>query len=249
MSVKLSLATVPLFQFMPPDELKRLAAAGKIVEKNAGDLVVMHGEPVPGIFLVGEGSAGVHATKPNRLIATLGVGESFGEMSYLENAKASATIRAEERATKLILFTHAELKALIDADPLLGRCLFQGIALQLSKKLRNTTAKLAHELAVEGDLLKHVHGADHAGKERAAFLAEIGGFRQDVLGQLDGSLIAVEELGKKITDRPGSLNDLTLRLTELRAKTRAFLPKLEAQVGGMTRVLTRLGELVAHAAE
>jgi CRP-like cAMP-binding protein len=243
MTVKLSLATVPLFQFLPADELKALAAIGRVVEKNTGDVILMHGEPVPGIFLVGEGSVSVHAVKPERQIAELKVGESFGEMSYLENSRASATIRAAARATKLILFTHNDLRALIDKDPVIGRCLFQGIALQLSKKLRATTAKLARELSTESEWSREVKS--EAGKEHGALGAQVAEFHRQVLAHLDQALAGLEELGKKITDKPGSMSELTLGLTDLRAKTKAFFPRVESQVASMVGALSRLAELVA----
>lgn len=244
-TLKLALATVPIFQFMPPDELRKLSAIGKIVEKNKGDLILLRDETVPGIFLVGEGVAGVHATKPERLIAELKAGESFGEMSYLENAKASATIRAEERATKLILFLRQDLRLLLDSDPLIGRFLFQGIALQLSKKLRTTTDKLAQELKAENDVLRELAATSDAAKESMSLVTQIAEFHQQLNTQVDNGLKALEELAKRIPEKQGSLNELNHIFAELRSKAKAALPRIETQVGSVTRVLARLGEIVA----
>lgn len=250
MTVKLALATVPLFQFLPAEELKRVAALGKIVEKGKGSLILMRGEPVLGIYLLAEGVVGVHATRPERLIAELRSGESFGEMSYLENTKASATIRAEEAGTKLILFLHTDLRLLIERDPLIGRCLFQGIALQLSKKLRATTDRLAIEFAADNDLSQQVLTSAKGHTESGgALLTQIGEFQRFAADQLDESLKTLEELAKKIPDKPGSLNDLHVRLTDLRAKAKTFLPTLGMQVGAMSRTLERLGELASQPAE
>jgi len=127
----------------------------------------MQGEAVSGIYLIGEGSVGVHATKPDRLLVELKGGRIVRRNVLSEKTKASATIRAESRATKLIVFLHTDLTELIDKDPSLGKGLFQGIALQLSQKLRHTTGKLAEELASEQKLLAELDQAGDSTSSRA----------------------------------------------------------------------------------
>ncbi len=246
MTVKLSLAAVPIFQFVPEASLKALGALARVVEKNKGDLVLMQGEPVPGIYLVGEGLAGVHASKPDRLLFHLKPGESFGEMSFLEKAKASATIRAELKATKLILFMNADLTDLVERDPVFGRSIYQGMALALSKKLRTTTAKLATELSASQEILTQLNQSGEAPSERATLVSAVAETHKTITTQLEASLRGIEDLIKRLPDKAGLLQDIDMRLGDLRNQMRSFFPRLEKQVGGMVAFISRIEELIAR---
>src|SRR5256885_2258478 len=95
MTLKLALRTVPIFQFVAAEHMPELARIAKVVEKSRGEAVLLHGETVPGIYIVAEGAAGVYPPGAKQPLVTLGVGGAFGEMAFLEHAKASATIRIE----------------------------------------------------------------------------------------------------------------------------------------------------------
>ena len=243
MPIKVALASVPIFQFVQPEQLKNLADIAKIVEKNKGDLILMQGEAVAGVYLIGEGAVGVHAAKPERLLVTLKPGESFGEMSFLEKTKASATIRAEERATKLLVFLHADLTALVDRDPNLGRAFFKGLALQLSLKLRRTTDHLAEESAAGQQLLSELGGAGEGGL--ADLGAEIDAHRTNLAATLDAALAGLGELAKKLPEKAGSFASIAQRLTGAKQMTNAFMPRLQRHVAGMATLTTRIEELIA----
>lgn len=61
----------------------------------SGETVVKAGDPGQSLFVITEGTVDVLATEnPKRLIATLGPGDIFGEMSLLTGALRSATIQA-----------------------------------------------------------------------------------------------------------------------------------------------------------
>lgn len=146
MTIKLALTSVPVFQFVSPAASVKLGQVAKIVEKEPGGAILLNGESVPGIYIVGVGKVGVYPPAATKPLALLSEGASFGEMSFLEKSKASATIRAEAKGTKLLLLTHADLDALVDGDAELGRALFRGMALTLSQKLRNTNDRITAEL-------------------------------------------------------------------------------------------------------
>jgi len=55
---KLALTSVQVFQFLTPIQVKRLLHYGKTVERRARDILVMAGEPVLAIYVIGEGAVG-----------------------------------------------------------------------------------------------------------------------------------------------------------------------------------------------
>ncbi len=74
-------------------------------------------------------------------VADLGANEFFGDMNYLEGVGASASVIAEE-PTKVLIITPEETNTLLLSVPGLETRFYQSLALSLSRRLRETTAKL-----------------------------------------------------------------------------------------------------------
>ena len=99
------LNTAPLFR--PLDRTQRL----DLVRRFVGHEVAMHtdlireGEPGRGLYVVLHGSVDVSKRdgEDKVLLATLGAGDVFGEMSLLQGAPATATVTAAQRSTVLFL--------------------------------------------------------------------------------------------------------------------------------------------------
>lgn len=147
MAVKLKLSEISLFQFVTKEDAEKLSPIAKIISKNKGDLVLIYGEEVPGIFLVAEGKVGVYAEKTEIKIAEIEAGGSVGEMSFVDSAKASATIRCETDNTKIIFFKRDEFELLLKKEPLIASAIFNGISYTLSQRLRDTNNNITSELA------------------------------------------------------------------------------------------------------
>lgn len=82
------------------------------------------------------------------IIASVIRGESVGEMAVLQNTTRSASVIAASEATLLVL-TSKGFDLLVDQHPRVGSSLLRGLAILLSKQLRETSADLA-------DLMKPV---------------------------------------------------------------------------------------------
>ncbi len=248
MTIKLSLRTVPVFQFVSQEHTVKLAGIAKVVEKGRSDAVLLHGETVLGIYIVGEGRVGVYPPGTTRPLVHLGVGESFGEMSFLEKSKASATIRAEEPGTKLVVLLQADLNHMCTEDPDLGRALFQGMALTLSQKLRTTTDKVAKELRVGRKLLADLAHDDDTTSNLTGLSAEVGRQNDRVLGGLDNSIRLVEEMMRKMPERAGTLGEVELRVVEVRALCQDFYPRLAKQIAAITNFIRSMEDFILHSA-
>ena len=99
------LGTAPLFR--PLDRTQRLDLVRRFVghEIAAQTDLIREGEPGRGLYVVLHGSVDVWKRDGAEkvLLATLGAGDVFGEMSLLHSAPATATVTAGQRSTVLFL--------------------------------------------------------------------------------------------------------------------------------------------------
>ena len=110
----------------------------------------------PGIELVREGDAGdfmmlilegrIEVFKQDRwnaprLIAVLDAGQTVGEMSMIDGEPRFASCVAAERATVAVLAREALARVILE-QPVLGAKILMELVLMLSKRLRQTSAKL-----------------------------------------------------------------------------------------------------------
>jgi CRP-like cAMP-binding protein len=75
-------------------------------------------------------------------IATLRKGRSIGEMSIIDEAPRSATIRARTKST-VILINRVQFNQIIDKYPFIGIKILKGLARLLSMNIRKTSSRLA----------------------------------------------------------------------------------------------------------
>jgi serine/threonine-protein kinase len=89
-------------------------------EMAAGTDLIREGESVPGLYLILSGSVDVWKRDGDQkvLLATLGSGEVFGEMSLLNAASASASVTVAQRSTVLVL-AREYVERLIESLPAL----------------------------------------------------------------------------------------------------------------------------------
>jgi CRP-like cAMP-binding protein len=121
------------------DQLKRFAAAGDIEVFRPGEDIVVAGTLGDALYLILSGSAQVFgdAKASGRALAKLGAGEFFGEMSLIEPAPRSATVRALE-ACELLRVPNFAMANLMQDDPAAMNLMLTQIVRVLSRRLRST---------------------------------------------------------------------------------------------------------------
>jgi CRP-like cAMP-binding protein len=91
------LAAQPLFSCLDHDQLTRLAAGARTIRFGKGERIIRQGDAGDSMFILSHGTAEVLAEKEDRswLVATLGAGDCFGEISLLTGEPRSATVIAK----------------------------------------------------------------------------------------------------------------------------------------------------------
>ncbi len=130
------LANVELFRGMSRRELGLVARAADEVSVRPERLLTRQGGLGREFLLIVEGSARVE--RDGRIIARLGPGDFFGEMSLIDGKPRSATVITEAPTRLLVVHTQA-FRYLLDNMPGLRRKIFD----TLCGRLREADAALA----------------------------------------------------------------------------------------------------------
>ena len=109
-----SLAGVPLFASLPPEELRSLADQVTRVRCDANTFIIRTGEPGAELYLVESGR--LEVTRAGKSLAVLGPGDMVGEMALLTGETRTADVTALETATLLTLSKDA-FDRLLAANP------------------------------------------------------------------------------------------------------------------------------------
>ena len=117
-----------LFTGLPNDQLRAIAGSAQEVEFPAGRVIARQGEVGTGFFVVVDGS--VRVIRDGELLATLGPGEFFGELSILDGQPRIAQVVADEPTRCLALASWDFERILLD-NPALTLGILRGLAARL----------------------------------------------------------------------------------------------------------------------
>jgi CRP/FNR family transcriptional regulator, cyclic AMP receptor protein len=79
-------------------------------------------------------------------IATLRRGQCFGEVALVDEGLRSATVRAAQKETRLLVISRDKLMMLCETYPQLGFRLMYNLAADLAMKIRNTDLRIRETL-------------------------------------------------------------------------------------------------------
>ena len=130
----------PLLARLSLEQVLRFAQAGELERFQSREDIVVEGSLGDSLYLILSGQAEVHVGGgETRALATLLPGEFFGEMSLVEPAVRSATVRAVGEA-ELFRVPHYALANLLEDDPVVLHLVLVTVIRVLSKRLRDTNA-------------------------------------------------------------------------------------------------------------
>jgi CRP/FNR family transcriptional regulator, cyclic AMP receptor protein len=153
-----ALRRVPLFKDATPHELDALIRGAEAREHRRDEVIIEAQRPADGLYVIGSGRVKVLLpVGPDRevILATLGPGDHFGEMAFLDAKPRSATVVAQ-LATRTFRISRDHFTELLGTYPPLARRLL----FELSTRLRNTNSQVESlvTLDVIGRLARYVIG-------------------------------------------------------------------------------------------
>jgi len=131
------LAGCPLFKGIDAQGLAGLAAVATPVDFPPNHVIAREGDIGMGFFVVVEGM--VRVVRDGEVVAHLGPGEFFGELSVLDRMPRNATVASETQTTCLALASWDFEKVLLE-QPALTLSILRGVA----KRLRDVTESVRH---------------------------------------------------------------------------------------------------------
>ncbi|MDO8915164.1 MAG: cyclic nucleotide-binding domain-containing protein [Coriobacteriia bacterium] len=123
------LARVPLFAYCTAVEIAAIEAVAQEHAYEPDQIIVTQGTPGQAFYTVLSGR--VEIVRDNQSLGAFGPGDFFGEMSLLDQAPRSATIRAIE-PTVCLMLSSWDFKAVIERHPSIAIKLLE----VLSRRLR-----------------------------------------------------------------------------------------------------------------
>lgn len=145
------LATVPLLDGIPRDQLAALSEVVRPREVAAGEVLWQEGDEATGMVLVVEGRMSVSLRLPGERdveVTSVGRGEVLGEIPLVDGGRHSATVSAAEPGGILSL-ARADFAALVSRRHPMAFALKRRIALVACARLRRQLAELAASLGDE----------------------------------------------------------------------------------------------------
>ena len=136
------LRTVPLFSDLPDEDLERLATVSfsRVFEKD--NIIFFERDKGDSLFIINSGRVKVAKfSKDGKeiILAILGVGEFFGDMSLLDGEPRSATVVAIEK-TEVTAIRRSDFLSLMSENPKIAERLLA----VLSTRLREANSKISN---------------------------------------------------------------------------------------------------------
>jgi len=123
------LARVPIFAHCTADEIHAIAGVAQEGYFQPGQIIVTQGTPGQAFYLILSGR--VEILRDGVSLGAFGPGDFFGEMSLLDQAPRSATIRALDH-TSCLMLSSWDFKTLLEKHPSIAIKLLE----VLSRRLR-----------------------------------------------------------------------------------------------------------------
>jgi CRP-like cAMP-binding protein len=140
----LQLKDFELFRQFDEKMLSELAFCVTELSVTQGQKVVSQGDPGDKIYLVRRGSVRILLPLKGGTsyhLATIGQGDFFGEISFIDGSIRSADVEAKVQ-TDLYVLSRSRLNEQSHSDPVFGVQVFARLALAIAKRLRHTDAEL-----------------------------------------------------------------------------------------------------------
>jgi CRP-like cAMP-binding protein len=144
-----------IFYQFTPTQLELVANLCQEAAYNDGDLIFRENSGSKELYvilqgevdiLINRGTTGGLEKKEAAVVARLRRGQSFGEVALVDEGLRSASARASQKDTRLLVIQRDKLIMLCEAYPQLGYRLMYNLAADLAMKIRNTDLRIREQL-------------------------------------------------------------------------------------------------------
>jgi CRP-like cAMP-binding protein len=154
MSIVPVLRQADIFDDMSSTQLELVASICSERHYQAGDIIFEENTPGDEMYMIASGEVQIlvnpaiigNDTNTSHTIATLRRGQSFGEVSLVDEGLRSAGARCSMQDTHLVVIPRDKLMLLCDTYPQLGYKLMRNLAADLAMKIRHTDLQVRDQL-------------------------------------------------------------------------------------------------------
>ncbi|GAB4415444.1 MAG: hypothetical protein Kow002_00530 [Anaerolineales bacterium] len=152
-----SLKQSDIFYQFTQTQLEMVANLCKEVVFQAGEIIFEENSSNKELYIIAQGEVDI-LIKPAQVsllgmleeeeaaIATLRRGQNFGEVALVDEGLRSASARAAQKDTRLLVIERDKLIMLCETYPQLGYRLMYNLAADLAMKIRNTDLRIREQL-------------------------------------------------------------------------------------------------------
>ena len=146
-----------IFYQFTPTQLEMVANLCQDVVFQAGETIFEENSNSKELYIITQGEVDI-LIKPAKVsllgmleeeeatVATLRRGQSFGEVALVDEGLRSASARAAQKETRLLVISRDKLIMLCETYPQLGYRLMYNLAADLAMKIRNTDLQIQEQL-------------------------------------------------------------------------------------------------------
>jgi CRP-like cAMP-binding protein len=155
MSLQTVLKQADIFAELTTTQLELVASICTQHTYNRNDIIVEENTPGGDLYVIVQGEVDIQVdpsliggdsdTGP-QTIATLERGQSFGEVSLVDQGIRSASARCAQQDTEVLVIPRDKLIMLCDVYPDFGYRLMRNLAADLAMKIRNTDLMMREQL-------------------------------------------------------------------------------------------------------
>ncbi len=145
-----------IFYQLTPTQLELIANLCQEVMYQSGDIIFKENSSSKELYVIAQGEVEIvinsgadesaSGSGTETVITKLRRGQSFGEVALVDEGLRSASARAQQKDTRLLVIPRDKLIMLCETYPQLGYRLMHNLAADLAMKIRNTDLRIREQL-------------------------------------------------------------------------------------------------------
>lgn len=139
-----------IFYQFTPTQLELVANLCQEITFSKGEMIFEENSSSKELYVIASGEVKIlinsSSGKKGTVVAILRRGQSFGEIALVDEGIRSASARATEKDTRLVVIPRNRLIMLCETYPQLGYRLMYNLSADLSMKLRNTDLRIREQV-------------------------------------------------------------------------------------------------------